>query len=303
MRAAPRAVSFDVSAVVGEPAGLAATFYPAAGRPGGRVLVCLPGGTYNRSYWHFEVPGHAGYNFAEYAAERGFAVVAIDPLGTGDSSKPARDVDLADIAAALAGAMPVLGELTGAVGQPIVVAHSLGGYLAILQQSAFGSYSAMVLLGCTNQHVAPLNLDAAFIAKAATRQGRRELVAQITAAIPDPYVVTPRGGLQSWFHLPDVPADVVAADHAGTLSVVPRSFGAGAVPGITADEAGQIEVPLLLGYGEVDVSPDPDAEAGFYPRSTDVTTAVLPASGHCHNMAGTRHQLWDRLLSWAARTA
>lgn len=301
VRAPSHAVSFDVSDVAGEPAVLVATFYPAS-RPAA-VLVCLPGGTYNRGYWHFDVPGHTGYNFAEYASQQGFSVVAVDPLGTGDSSRPARAIDLADIAAALAAAMPALGELTGAAGRPIVVAHSLGGYLAILQQAVFDSYAAMVLLGCTNQHVAPLNLDPAFVAKATTRQGRRELVEQITAAIPDPYVLTPRGDLQSWFHLPDVPAAVVEHDRATTLSVVPRSFGAGAVPGIAADEAGRIAVPVFLGYGEVDVSPDPDAEADFYRRSPDVTTMVLPSSAHCHNMAATRHQLWERLLSWIAQLA
>lgn len=289
----------EVSDVVGESATLAATVYPAA-TPNPRALVCLPGGTYNRSYWHFDVPGHPGYNFAEYAAQRGFSVVAIDPLGTGDSSRPERDIDLSDIAAALGSATTALGDLTGTTEKPVAVAHSLGGYLAILQQAAFGSYAAMAVLGCTNQHVAPLNLDVAFIAKAATPQGRTELVEQITAAIPERYIQTPRGDLQSWFHLPDVPPAVVEADHATTLSVVPRRFGAGAVPGITADEAALIEVPVFLGYGAVDVSPDPGAEAAFYGRSPEVTTMLLESSAHCHNMASTRHQLWDRLLSWAA---
>lgn len=299
-------MEFDVSDTLGEPAVLAATIYPArqpAATSDPRVLVCLPGGTYTRAYWHFDVPGRAGYNFAEYAVQHGFSVVAIDPLGTGGSSRPACDIDLADIAAALAGATTKLDEHTGGAGRPIVCAHSLGGYLAILQQAEFSSYAAMALLGCTNQHVAPLNLDAAFIAKAATRAGRTELVEQITAAIPEPYIQTPRGDLQSWFHLSDVPPDVIDADHAGTLSVVPRHFGAGAIPGITADEAGLIDVPVFLGYGAVDVSPDPGAEAGFYRRSPEVTTTVLPSSGHCHNMASTRRQLWQQLVSWAAGIA
>ncbi|PQM48873.1 alpha/beta hydrolase [Mycobacterium talmoniae] len=216
----------DVSAAVGEPATLAATVYPAA-TPDPGVLVCLPGGTYNRGYWHFEAPGHTGYNFAEYASQRGFSVVAVDPLGTGDSSRPARDIDLPDIAAALAAAIAAVPEVAGTARRPIVVA--------------------------------------------------------------------------GWFHLPDVPAAVVEADHATTLSVVPRRFGAAAVPGITADEAALVDVPVFLGYGAVDVSPDPAAEAGFYRRSPEVTTMVLESSGHCHNMASTRRRLWDRLLAWAAR--
>ncbi|EUA56492.1 hypothetical protein I553_8540 [Mycobacterium xenopi 4042] len=44
----------DVSAAVGEPASLAATYYPAS-TPDPIVLVCLPGGTYNCAYWHLDV--------------------------------------------------------------------------------------------------------------------------------------------------------------------------------------------------------------------------------------------------------
>lgn len=83
------------------------------------------------------------------------------------------------------------------------------------------------------------------------------------------------------------------------MSIISRCFSAGAIPRVVADEAALIGVPVFLGYGEVDVSPDPSTEAQFYTRSPDVTTFVVPGSGHCHNMAATRHVLWQRLLAWA----
>src|ERR1700757_3433366 len=153
-------LSFDVSDVIGEQASLAATYYPArGGAAGGAVLVCLPGGTYSREYWDLNIPGHRGYSFAGFATENGYAVVTIDPLGTGESSKPVRDFDFADIAAALAAAVSALPDRIGDHGPPVAVAHSLGGYLAITQQALFASYSGLAVLGCTNQHVAQLNLD------------------------------------------------------------------------------------------------------------------------------------------------
>ncbi len=57
---------------------------------------------------------------------------------------------------------------------------------------------------------------------------------------------------------------------------------------------------MLLGYGVVDVSPDPRAEAGLFCSSADITTVVLRDSAHCHNMASSRHRLWRRLLDWVA---
>ncbi|OBI92953.1 alpha/beta hydrolase [Mycobacterium sp. 1245805.9] len=290
---------FDVSDVVGEQAWLAATYYPAP-RGADALLVCLPGGTYSREYWDLKFPGRSGYSFADFATGNGYGVVTIDPLGTGESSKPARDFDFSDIAAALARAVSALPEATGEGAPVLAVAHSLGGYLAIVQQSLFSSYAGLAVLGCTNQHVAPLNLDAGFIARAATAEGRAELARQILAALPEPYAEGPREYMQSWFHLADVPADVVAADCVTAKSVVPRVFGTAMIPGVVAEHAAQIDVPVLVGFGVVDVSPDPRAEAGLYRRSPDLTTVVLPESAHCHNMASSRQRLWRRVLDWVA---
>ena len=291
----------DVSDVIGEQASLAATYYPAgSGAAAGAVLVCLPGGTYSREYWDLSIRGYRGYSFADFATENGYAVVTIDPLGTGESSKPERDFDFTDIAAALAGAVCALPALIGDHAPPVAIAHSLGGYLAITQQSLFSSYAGLAVLGCTNQHVAPLNLDPTFIARSATPQGRAELAQQILSALPEPYFEGPREYLQSWFHLDDVPADVIAADCVTAKSVVPRVFGTAMIPGVVAEHAARIEVPVLIGYGVVDVSPDPRAEAGLYCSSPDITTVVLADSAHCHNMASSRHRLWRRLLGWAA---
>jgi pimeloyl-ACP methyl ester carboxylesterase len=301
MTFAARQVEFDVSEVIGERASLAATYYPTrGGEQTPAVLVCVPGGTYSREYWDLHIPGHQGYSFAAFATENGYAVVTIDPLGTGESSQPARDFGFGEIAATLARAVSALPGTIGIHAPPVAVAHSLGGYLAITQQALFPSYAGLAVLGCTNQHVAPLNLDAAIIARCATSQGRAELAAEILSALPQPYFEGPREHLHSWFHLADVPADVVAADSVTAKSVVPRVFGTAMIPGVVAQHAARIDIPVFAGYGEVDVSPDPRAEAALYRSSRDITTVVLADSAHCHNMASSRHRLWQRLLAWVA---
>jgi pimeloyl-ACP methyl ester carboxylesterase len=75
------------------------------------------------------------------------------------------------------------------------------------------------------------------------------------------------------------------------------------IPGVVAEHAARIDVPVLIGYGVVDVSPDPRAEARLYCSSHDITTVVLADSAHCHNMASSRHRLWRRLLDWTATVA
>jgi pimeloyl-ACP methyl ester carboxylesterase len=101
------------------------------------------------------------------------------------------------------------------------------------------------------------------------------------------------------FHWDDVPEAVIAADSAlagqrsGAIScatMVPDGFAA---------DAAAIDVPVFLGFGERDISPDPRAEAAAYRSSPDITLQVLPGSAHCHNYASTRVRQWGRLAAWA----
>ena len=290
----------ELRVAVGAFGELAATWYPAAVLGSPRpVLVCLPGGSYTRHYFDLDVSGHLGYSFAAYATARGFPVLAFDMLGTGESTRPDHDIDMHHQAEAIAVALGQLPDLIGQGGPFVAVGHSMGGYVAMLQQAAHRSYDALAILGTTNQHVAPLALPAEVIAGAATREGRTAIAEQIAAGIPDAYIDNSRGALLSWFHLDDVPRAVVDADLASTQTVVPRRCAANAsVPGITAEAAGSIDVPVFLAYGDVDVSPAPHLEPGYFPQSPDVSLYVLAGSGHCHNMSNTRNVLWDRLLDW-----
>jgi hypothetical protein len=70
--------------------------------PASELLFCIPGMTYTGSYYDLHFDGHSGYSFAEHFAALGHPVAMVDNLGTGASSRPGGEVDLADIAAASA---------------------------------------------------------------------------------------------------------------------------------------------------------------------------------------------------------
>jgi len=295
-------ITFDVSARFGEPTTVEGTVFAAEGPADERpVLVCLPGGTYTRAYWDLEVPGHEGYSFARAAAGRGFTVVTLDGLGTGESSRPAREVDLAVQAEGAAAVVAQLPDLLGRNAPVVAVGHSMGGYLALTQQAAHHSYAGLAILGTTNLPVVQLDLPPEVVAAAATPEGRVAVIDQIASAIPEPYILGDRAPMRSWFHLEDVPTAVIEADDASTLTVVPRRCAAeSSTPGVTLAAAEAVRVPVFVAYGEVDVSPDPHTDAACYRSSSDVTLYLLAGSAHCHNMARTRQRLWDRLLDWCA---
>lgn len=75
----------------------------AAGRPGMPLLVCLPGGGYNASY--FDV---AGYSLVDAARRDGFSVVSLDRPGYGGSTALEGEISFRRNAQVLQGAIAEL---------------------------------------------------------------------------------------------------------------------------------------------------------------------------------------------------
>jgi len=285
------------------------------------VLICWPGGSYARAYWDMHIPGHEGYSFADHMSAQGFVVVAADHLGVGASSKPANgdrvDFDTVSAAAAafveqvrglMAEGAPELGG-TPLPATPIVgVGHSLGDCLTAVTQARHRCYDGVALLGFTHGQK-----DAAVSAvTAATGDGdpdadansRRQTAVEQAQAFfagtwDDVYCFAPREPNHTWLHRPDVPDEVIAADDAIAVRWPRQCYVQALTAGYSAEFADQIDCSIFLGFGDHDVPPTPHDEVGFYTGSRDVTLYVLPDTAHCHNFAGTRTQLWDRIGVWA----
>jgi alpha-beta hydrolase superfamily lysophospholipase len=273
------------------------------------LVVAAPGGTYTRAYWHLEVPGQTGWSCAEYLAADGFVVFAFDQPSTGESSvatDPGRlrfeDVAAAnaDVAAQLA-ARARDGDLVDGLGPSSVVriigvGHSLGGQLTAVQQGLHRSFDAVAILGSSFLGNAQVGSDAAALA-----EGHLRVLAG------DSYdgglLRVPRDALRAQFHLPDVPPEVLREDdrHA---TVLPRQLALSAIDASSYHSVlVTIDVPVLLAYGDVDMSSDPVAEIALYQASRDRTLLHLSGSAHCHNTALTRQLLWRRLSSWISGIA
>ncbi|MFO0691719.1 MAG: alpha/beta hydrolase [Myxococcota bacterium] len=264
------------------------------------LLVCLPGGTYDHAYFDLDIPGDE-YSFARWMAERGYVVLALDSLGTGRSTRPvAHEVGFAEMACATAEAVAAIRERVPP-GTPIVaVGHSMGGYHAVVQQAAVQTYDALVVLGTTLGVVGIVPLpDEIVDAARSGPEARAGLIDAMSERFPEPYTSGDRSMLIEAFHAADVPEAVLAADGEQTTTVVPRRASAESlVPWFASEAAAAVDVPVFLGYGEIDVSLDPHAEPAYFSGSDDVTLFVLRGSAHCHNMASTRHVLWERLEQW-----
>jgi pimeloyl-ACP methyl ester carboxylesterase len=129
-------VGWMVRAELLVPAGGAAT-----------VQVLLPGLTYDRRYW--QVPGE--YDYVEFMLRAGYAVLALDRLGTGQSSRPpAHQVTVDSNVEVIHRVIQKLrhGTPSGhSFDQVVTVGHAFGSGLAIVEASRHTDVDAVVLTG------------------------------------------------------------------------------------------------------------------------------------------------------------
>ena len=292
-------VSLPIETVTdfGEPIQIGATLAlpNAFTEDGFDMLVCLHGGTYSRWYWDSQIDGWPGYSFVDHFVASGKAVLTLDALGMGESSRPSLEALLTpNIAAqahhhALAAVLDRLeaGDFGFAPigGRPRItgIGHSMGGMLTIVQQALFASFDQVAILGFTNIGLAMADDVRANLSAHVAEQGY---------ALPD------RTTMRHYFHAANVPEAVIAADNA-QASLTPNSYGRLAiVPGGVAKEAGAITAPVYLHFADIDVSPDPYAEPACYRGARHVTLTTLPNAAHCHNFASSRVASWQMLDRW-----
>jgi len=275
---------------------------PAAELP---LIFAFPGGGYNRHYFDISEPG---YSEAAAHAARGIATIAIDHLGSGDSSIPPPEVTtLATVAAANHAATRIIlerleqGTLSPDLGSlrpsaVIGIGQSMGGHALVAMQARHRSFDAVAVLGssmvCTTMP---------------RRPGDQPIIIPANASPAEAAVLTIGGTDWPWvFHWEDVPQALVDADIAGGMPIrgtAPRwgslttpGFSTSLVlPGVVAAEAGAIDVPVLVAMGERDVCRPPIEELAAFSSARDLALLVVPHMAHMHNFAGPRRQLWQRI--------
>jgi len=285
-------IKLDVtSAGLAQPAQIAASLHLPAqtDKSPDQLILAIHGGGYHRAYW--DPPfADASYSFARWFTDQGKAVLAIDMLGMGQSSRPEPESDLstAIIAAAHAEALRQIVARWDAKVSVTGIGHSMGGMMLIAQAADYPDMDRIAVLGWANE---PMILGDADVA---TLQA---------GLIPSGYLATPRPPMRRLFYWDDVPLALIEADEA-TGSTTPATLGRAALtPGIVHDAAARIHVPVLIVQSAVDTSPAPQKETAYFSGSPKVTLQILEAAAHCQNFAGTRVQHWRRLNHWIDATS
>jgi pimeloyl-ACP methyl ester carboxylesterase len=268
------------------------------------LLICLPGGGMNRNYFDLPTPpGETEASFAVAMAQSGFAVAMLDPLGVGESSAPADPYELTpDVhVQALGHAVDDLlhhiktGDLPGLPALPdirrIGVGHSFGAALSVFLQASRPTYEALALFGfgvapmprfeLSTDHTLP---DAAL----PVAEARSRIAQSARAVFSEPYLdLPPNAGERG---------QMLARANDRLLATMAYSS---MLPFLFQADAAQIDVPVLLAFGDRDLHGPPHEAVRFYPKTTDLTLLVLPQTRHNHFTYIARETLFHRLAQWA----
>ncbi len=295
---------FDYQPGLGKPAGrLAATLVLPDDAPQA-LLFCLPGGYLSRRYYDLQ-SDDGSFSFAAHMAGRGFATLALDHLGIGDSDRPrdgwALDVDALCEANqfALEEATQRIGDLVGVALPTVGVGHSMGSSLTVAQQARSAPHSALVLFSFATGGLRPF-----LQGREADFADRPEAAATHLAELarerfPSPFaepVQRDGPGAGAAFSVGSAgPAAEALLQTASTqLLALPGLLSM--IPGGYRLDAERVRVPSLVAIGDHDLHNE--AASGPLPNAPVLDTFVLEDCWHCHHVANTRARLWDHVASW-----
>jgi pimeloyl-ACP methyl ester carboxylesterase len=257
------------------------------------LQVLVHGGTYNHNYWDVPTINGRSYSYARFMAEEGYALLAIDQLGTGESSKPDGDfVTLNETALSL---HQVLGQMRSgnnplayAFQQIVLVGHSFGSINAILVQGTYHDADALVVTGLGHvPHQLPIPPD---------------LIAQLANFPYFPLPAPARSAL--FYYSPAADPDVIAYDNLSLADLLTRgqlftTFAAVFNP--AADHVGAVTGPVLVQLGENDAlwpSAYAGGEAAYWTSASSITVESLPAVGHAFNTHLDNKTGWRLINQW-----
>jgi pimeloyl-ACP methyl ester carboxylesterase len=297
----------DVSLSVQLDAVLPARIHGRLCEPAGgasRVQLLVHGATYDSRYWDEPV---GDISYVRRAVADGWATLAIDRVGYGESTREP-SVALTATAQALT-VHQVICWLRTRFATVLLVGHSLGSAVALIESSAYNDADALALTGMTHR-LSPQELaDALAVMVRPVTMEPGPLAEEY-----DPgYLTTVPGQRAALFYGPDPDPAMLAYDEA-TKGVVSATEMADAIAlGFTLPTSLGVRLPVylvagghdalfcghLLGADCADAAALAKQEAPYFAGAAGLTVATLPDSGHDLNFAPDAAAYEHALNTWA----
>ncbi|MEN3304638.1 MAG: hypothetical protein V7603_840 [Micromonosporaceae bacterium] len=272
------------------------------------VQVLLPGLAYDRRYWR--VPGE--YDYVEFMLRQGYAVLALDRLGTGQSSRPpAHQVTVDSNVEVIHRVIQELRRGTPgghSFDQVVTVGHAFGSGLAIVEAARHADVDALVLTGMLH----------------ARAPAYEEVIGQFHPAAHDPILGDP--DMPEWYltQKPGLRARMfeyaggidrrLSAHHELIKSTATIGEGKSLPQTYLREYSAAVLRPVLLVVGEHDallrgegVKLAADArsvrcfERGFYAPGAELAAHVIAGTGHSLNLHRSAREGYQLVREWLDR--
>lgn len=284
---------------------------PARGRS--RTLqILLHGASFNKEYWDWPYRPRR-YSYVHHANAAGFATLAVDRLGSGESDRPPGELVTVRASAS------TIHQLVSAVrsGQHrdaedrrlrfdrvVLVGNSFGSNISWTEAATYGDVDGLVLTGIShdpNPPGAPLTQLYAYPAEQDPKF--------VGIGLPSGYITTIPGRRDElFFHVPGASQIVMAIDEALKDTVpIGMLFDQFTTYGLTQD----IHVPVLNVVGDFDTlscqlpscteSGSLADEGSNYPPDSCYTQLIVPNSGHALNLHRNAPLWYRRAQRWIHR--
>lgn len=271
-----------------------------AATQGRTLLILVPGLDYDHRY--FDYP--SGPSLANVAVANGYAVLNLDRLGLGYSDRPAASA-LGLPQDAYTVHQIVTAVRNGALsnygfGKIVLIGHSYGSAISILDASTYNDVSAIVLTGIT--HMAGSGAQQAVASFVPASQD------SVTAPQNPPvgYVTLRVGATGSLFFYPQTstPSTIATSESIKGISTPVQLSSIGS---LLAQQLGEqrIVVPVLTLFGDKDVlfgdngtAARLQTEPRIYSHSRQSNAFVIPNTGHVLSLSTTVPLTDSIIFSW-----
>ncbi|HEX4864393.1 MAG TPA: alpha/beta hydrolase, partial [Acidimicrobiales bacterium] len=230
------------------------------------LQVLVHGATYNHIYWDFPYQPET-YSYVAWADGQGFATLAIDQLGVGESSRPRGELlthhCLAESLHRLVDIIRGPGIGGHSFRRVVSVGHSAGSLASGLEAGTYGDVDGVVLTGILGPNASGIVNDDKRILGAFVPVADDPILRHLpVAADPGYMTLLPQARVPLFYRVPPADPTLIVVDE--TLKDV-MTVGQWATHGDAAEACGSIPCPTLVINGQYDAfhfDPGVDADIG-----------------------------------------
>lgn len=272
------------------------------------VQVLVPGFTYDHRYW--TVPG--SYNYVTAMVLAGYAVLALDRIGTGRSTRPpAAEVTADSNGHVLHQVVQALraGRFGPSFETVIAVGHSYGSGVVLVEDGAHHDVDGLVLTGMLHTQ-APLHARAIDL----FHQASQDELLKDRADWPENYATHKPGYRSQLLEAAGKVEPAISAYNEAIKDTATLGEGQTLAQTYSPELSRAVRVPTLIVVGALDQlfsagegagQADTDAvlarERGCYPEAAELEIAVMPETGHALTIHPSAPEFYALVADWAGR--